>query len=623
MSERFFEAFSTPVWQQIAVALVHFAWQAVAVVLLVAAALSLVSPKNAALRFRLGLLGMVLLVLCPLATWLFVRQPPAAPSPTVSQSFERSVSLDSLASREADVHRQIGADTVLPPADIDSDTIRDSDLTAFVPSNSGHAKTEIPELASRWQPYVVAAWLAGVCFLSLRLLFSSLSTQWLVNGRRSLPADVEQRLAELARRMRVPRACAYVSTRVGQAMVVGILRPCILMPASWLTQLTPEMLEAVLAHELAHLRRRDLWAVLFQRLVETLFFYHPAVWWLSRRIDVEREMACDDSAVAATGQRLLYAQSLERVARGPLAGVRPSLAATIQGERKMKLLRRVRHVLDADPKAGKGRWWPVGLLVLLVALGVWGATTDAFTGSKTALADDEGERREGEEREVRREGDRERGEQEREIRREGYGERGEREVRRDGDREREGNREREGDRPVRRDGDRAREGFRRDGDRREGDRPREGDRERPGPRFEGPPPTPRERAMLQMIEQLRREIHMLREEVHRMRGGRPPIPREGDRPQFRRDGDGPDVRRDGDRPRFRREGDRPDVRRDGDRPQSRPDADRPRVRREGDRPDVRRDGDRREGEQINRRDGEGDRKRDEDREEGRRDGDER
>ena len=67
----------------------------------------------------------------------------------------------------------------------------------------------------------------------------------------------------------------------------------ILLPTSWLTELPPDMLESIIAHELAHIRRGDLWVNLLQRVIEVLLFYHPAVWWLSQRIRVERELCCD------------------------------------------------------------------------------------------------------------------------------------------------------------------------------------------------------------------------------------------------------------------------------------------------------------------------------------------
>ena len=83
--------------------------------------------------------------------------------------------------------------------------------------------------------------------------------------------------------------------------VIGWLRPVVLVPASALAGMTPQQLEAILAHELAHIRRHDYLVNLLQTLVETLLFYHPAVWWLSRRIRIERENCCDDLAVSLCG----------------------------------------------------------------------------------------------------------------------------------------------------------------------------------------------------------------------------------------------------------------------------------------------------------------------------------
>ena len=85
--------------------------------------------------------------------------------------------------------------------------------------------------------------------------------------------------------------------------------------------------------------------MLLQRVVETLLFYHPAVWWLSRRLRAERELCCDELAVAVTGRRLEYVQALETVARGGGLASSPLLAAGIRGERNMRLLERVRNVL--------------------------------------------------------------------------------------------------------------------------------------------------------------------------------------------------------------------------------------------------------------------------------------
>ena len=93
-------------------------------------------------------------------------------------------------------------------------------------------------------------------------------------------------------------------------IVVGWLRPVVLLPASAITGLTPEQLQAVLAHELAHIRRYDCLVKLIQAVVETFLFYHPAVWWVSGRIHEESEHCCDELAVEACGDRRSYARAL-------------------------------------------------------------------------------------------------------------------------------------------------------------------------------------------------------------------------------------------------------------------------------------------------------------------------
>ena len=95
--------------------------------------------------------------------------------------------------------------------------------------------------------------------------------------------------------------------------VVGWLRPVVLIPCSALTGIQPDLLEAVLLHELAHIRRHDYMVNLLQTVVETLGFFHPAVWWVSRQIRLERENCCDDAAVAALGDTPRFARALVRM----------------------------------------------------------------------------------------------------------------------------------------------------------------------------------------------------------------------------------------------------------------------------------------------------------------------
>ena len=127
-------------------------------------------------------------------------------------------------------------------------------------------------------------------------------------------------LQQIAKRLGVERAVRLLaSANVDVPSVVGHFKPVILLPASLISGLTPDEIEAILAHELAHIRRHDYLINLIQTTFETLLFYHPAVWWISREIRRERENCCDDLAVQACGNRVAYARTLAMLEenRGP------------------------------------------------------------------------------------------------------------------------------------------------------------------------------------------------------------------------------------------------------------------------------------------------------------------
>src|SRR5213076_1329469 len=132
------------------------------------------------------------------------------------------------------------------------------------------------------------------------------------------------------------------TTLVDVPMVVGWLRPAILLPVAALASLSTTQIEAILAHELAHIRRHDYAVNVLQAIVETLLFYHPAVWWLSNRIRVEREHCCDDVAVALFGNPLQYARALTRFEELRLDPAHALLAAN-----GGSLLTRIRRLVGA------------------------------------------------------------------------------------------------------------------------------------------------------------------------------------------------------------------------------------------------------------------------------------
>ncbi|MEX2176399.1 MAG: M56 family metallopeptidase [Pirellulaceae bacterium] len=349
-------------WRNLTLTLLHFVWQGLAIALLLALVVEVLRVRRASSRYACSLAALVAMALCPAATlgWLCQIEP--------------SLSMD------------IEAQPVVALA---------SDHWA-------------QDWLSAAQACLLPAWLVGVALFGFRLLLGLAGLRQLRRDLLPLPMELAERVARLGRRLRFdPQPLVHLSGRVSEALAVGLVRPIVLIPIAWATEMPLDLLEGVIAHELAHLRRRDLWVNLLQRVLETLLFYHPAVWWLSRRLRAERELCCDEWAVAATGRRLEYVQALEIVARRRVARVQPALGAGIRGEKNMRLLQRVRNVLGQSAGKDRSRLWPAGLAAMALVLGVWTVGAGVFDATgNVAVADDEREdREEPREREEREERD--------------------------------------------------------------------------------------------------------------------------------------------------------------------------------------------------------------------------
>ena len=232
-------------------------------------------------------------------------------------------------------------------------------------------------------PWVVLAWFGGVVALSLRLASGGLMTRQLGRvGTSSVPDACVEAVARLAARLRISRPVRVLGSAVVQVpAVIGWLRPVILLPASALTGLTPLQLDALLAHELAHVRRYDYVANLLQSVVETLLFYHPAAWWVSQQVREEREHCCDDLAVAVCGDAHFYATALLSMERLRVTPPAFALAAAGRGGTLMGRIQRLVAPVQAEifPR------WMAGVVAVTLALG-----GGAHLASGTAATGDRG-----------------------------------------------------------------------------------------------------------------------------------------------------------------------------------------------------------------------------------------
>jgi beta-lactamase regulating signal transducer with metallopeptidase domain len=219
-------------------------------------------------------------------------------------------------------------------------------------------------------PGLVWAWIGGVIALSIRSLGG-----WAVAERYArrhtwrAEAVWEERFAALVKRLRISRPVRLAVSALAQVpAVVGWARPIVLVPASVFTGLTAEQIEALLAHELAHVRRHDYLVNLAQTAAETLLFYHPAVWWVSRKIRNERENCCDDLAVEVSGNTVAYVQALTEVEQ--MRHATPRLAMAADGGSLLNRVQRLLRTKETASPSPSALLASIGIAATLLVAGV-------------------------------------------------------------------------------------------------------------------------------------------------------------------------------------------------------------------------------------------------------------
>ena len=252
-------------------------------------------------------------------------------------------------------------------ASFDTISYTSTDLpTAEAAPSVGYRTQSVMQWVDQRTEWIVGLWLVGLLLFSTRFFGSWWYLQRLKQRGTQLLSPWQSRVNVLAQRLSIRRAVTFrVSTRATVPMVIGQWKPMILMPLSIMSNLPSEQIEAIIVHELAHVRRQDYLINLLQSLVEVLFFYHPAVWWLSSVVREEREKCCDDLAVAACGSSLVYAKALLYAQEETYQRVPYAMAFA---NRKQYLLHRIQRLLT--PQRVQYHWSAklLGLLVPLALL---------------------------------------------------------------------------------------------------------------------------------------------------------------------------------------------------------------------------------------------------------------
>lgn len=217
-----------------------------------------------------------------------------------------------------------------------------------------------------WLPWLVAAWALGVLVHSARLVGQWRGLRRLCAQSEPVDAQWQALLQTLRTRLGVKaRVRLLHGVQVATPMLVGVLRPTILLPSSLLLQLPRAQVELILIHELAHLRRLDTWFNLLQTCLDTLLFFHPAVHWISRKVREDRELCCDQLVLRRGGDPMLYARTLLAMAEAHHRADAPEPALGAAGG---QLMERVQRIVDV-PAARQGTQMPaIGALLALAAV---------------------------------------------------------------------------------------------------------------------------------------------------------------------------------------------------------------------------------------------------------------
>ena len=358
--------------------LLHTIWQFTLVGAVAYLLLGVLQRGTPSTRYRALSAILLAAVAIPILTWAFVSQADSRNTNSTTlattdirtriQGAQPSVKLSGsespplFSTRENGVHRQASLQQSLDP--VAQDLNVDGDVDAGTDEKAASRAAPIVWI-DHWQPTVVVLWFVGALLFSLRPMIGWSTVRRLCR-RDVFPVTDEwlQRAGQLSAQLGVKRRVALLlSQRVHMPMVVGWLRPTILLPLGMVSQMPVSQIEAILAHELAHVRRLDYLVNFGQTVLEAIFFYHPMIWWLSHRIRVEREHCCDDMAVQTFHNRKTYGEALLFLAEMPVA---PAAAVTTVAANGGSLLQRIRR-LSGEPPAGP----PVsGMVAVALAVAV-------------------------------------------------------------------------------------------------------------------------------------------------------------------------------------------------------------------------------------------------------------
>ncbi|HAF30399.1 MAG TPA: hypothetical protein DCG75_15260 [Bacteroidales bacterium] len=299
--------------------LFHIIWQGILVMALLSFILRLLSGKSSQIRYIISLFS--LFIMLGLAIFNFTKH-------YEKETIENSVV-------EISERSQHQAPVLI---DLNQSNIK------FTSRELIQVVKERIENIDRYFPLIVSIWILGIFIFIVKIVLSYIFTVRLKSvGTRVLSADWLDKFQKLQKQLKIKRAVNYLESKLVKVpIVLGHLKPVIVIPVEMITGIPTNQIEAIIAHELAHIRRNDYIFNVLQTIIETMFFFHPAVWYISSQIRKERENCCDDIALTVCEGSLIYAKALVSVQEFSLNRLYSAVAFS---GRKKHLLNRIKRMI--------------------------------------------------------------------------------------------------------------------------------------------------------------------------------------------------------------------------------------------------------------------------------------
>ncbi len=343
-------------------ALLHSLWQGLIIAGILLLYLKSKSAQSASKRYSASLLALASILICLLFTWSILNYEPAS---TIE---ENTV-------------------TTEPAAQVNSGAIESQNN--IQPANN--TETQNTSSDFNWKPPIIGLWLTGMLIMLFRAIY-------IIAGGAKLQVQCDElkdeRILKIVENLRNnlkinKKIKVAVSEYVTVPGVIGFFSPLLLLPVSLITGVPDEALKAILAHELAHIRRYDYLINFCQMVIEAILFFNPAVWWISKQVRIEREVCCDNAGIASIGRRIRYAEVLiqwaQKMKERDMETVEMAIGFGKQNDNS-GLLERIKRIVSSDHRPSLKVSWHIAAITLVLSIAtlaaLWQGTnmTVAFAG---------------------------------------------------------------------------------------------------------------------------------------------------------------------------------------------------------------------------------------------------